>query len=206
MRRKCLWMLYGLLVAGLALSGCATTQKKSPLVWSSTPGMAVYKDEFEFASPPPEWKLVQVEAGGEFGFGFMKIDPGPFSSQSVFVYDEDPFGVSRNLEERAKEFFERYLWASPVSKYMHILEERKVQVVGGEGLAVFAEAKDPVRKEMVKSEVVFGKRGGRVVAWYLTQWRPIDGAFDNSAFGVFDKFWGTFKYLKKSFYENLSSP
>jgi hypothetical protein len=199
-------MLYGLLVAGLALSGCATTQKKSPLVWSSTPGMAVYKDEFEFVPPPPEWKLVQVEAGGEFGFGFMKIDPGPFPSQSIFVYDEDPFGVSRNLEERAKEFFERYLWASTVSKYMHILEEKKVQVVGGEGLAVLAEAKDPVRKEKVKSEVVFGKSGERVVSWYLTQWRPMDRAFDDSAFRVFDKFWETYKYLKKSFYENICSP
>jgi hypothetical protein len=203
---KCLWMLCGLLVVGWALSGCATAQKKSPLVWSSTSGMAVYKDEFEFTPPPPEWKLVQVEAGGEFGFAFMKIDPGPFPSQSLFAYDEDPFGASRNLEERAREFFERYLWASAVNKYMHILDEKKVQVVGGEGLAALAEARDPVRKDKVKSEVVFGKRAGRVVAWYLTQWRPIDRAFDDSAFGVFDKFWESFKYLKKSIYEDLCSP
>jgi len=51
--------------------------------------------------------------------------------------------------------------------------------------------------------VVFGKRGDRVVSWYLTQWRPIDGAFDPSAFEVFDKFVASFKYLKKSFYETL---
>jgi hypothetical protein len=51
--------------------------------------------------------------------------------------------------------------------------------------------------------VVFGKRGDRVVAWYLTQWRLIDGVYDDSAFQVFDTFWGSFKYLKKSFYEAL---
>jgi len=51
--------------------------------------------------------------------------------------------------------------------------------------------------------VVFGKRGERVVSWYLTQWRSIDGAYDDSAFQVFDTFWGSFKYLKKSFYEAL---
>jgi hypothetical protein len=60
-----------------------------------------------------------------------------------------------------------------------------------------------VKKEKVKSKVVFGKRGERVVSWYLTQWRPIDGAYDDSAFQVFDTFWGSFKYLKKSFYETL---
>jgi len=84
-----------------------------------------------------------------------------------------------------------------------ILSEQKVQVVGGEGLAVIAEGQDPVKKEKVKSKVVFGKRGDRVVSWYLTQWRTLDGTYDDSAFEIFDKFWGTFKFLKKSFYETL---
>ena len=86
---------------------------------------------------------------------------------------------------------------------MKILESQKVQVVGGEGLAVIAEGKDPVKKEKVKTKIVFGKRGERVVSWYLTQWRTFDGTYDNSAFDVFDKFWGSFRYLKKSFYETL---
>jgi hypothetical protein len=66
-----------------------------------------------------------------------------------------------------------------------------------------AEGKDPVRKEKVKSKVVFGKRGDRVVAFYLTQWRPMDGAYDPSALEVFDRFWGSFRFLKKSFYQTL---
>ena len=85
---------------------------------------------------------------------------------------------------------------------MKILEKKKVTVVGGEGLAVVAEGRDPVKKEKVKSKVVFGKRGERVVSWYLTQWRPIDGTYDDSAFQVFDTFWGSFKYLEKILLRN----
>jgi hypothetical protein len=147
--------------------------------------------------------LVQVESGGEFGFGFMKRDPGAFPSQSMFVYDEEPFGCSSKFEDREEEFFKRYLWTTAMIMDMKILEKQKVQVVGGEGLAVVAEGKDPVKKEKAKSKVVFGKRGERVVAWYLTQWRTIDGTYDDSAFQVFDQFWGSYKFLKKSFYETL---
>jgi len=78
---------------------------------------------------------------------------------------------------------------------MKILERQKVQVLGGEGLAVVAERKDPVKHEKVKSKVVFGKRGDRVVAFYITQWRPIDGSYDLSAFEIFDKFVSSFKKL-----------
>jgi hypothetical protein len=51
--------------------------------------------------------------------------------------------------------------------------------------------------------VVFGKRGDRVIGFYITQWRPMDGSYDLSAFEVFDKFVTSFKFLKKSFYETL---
>ena len=121
----------------------------------------------------------------------------------MFVYDEEPFGCSTNFEERQKEFFKRFLWATALNINMEILEKHKIQVLGGEGLAVVVEGKDPIKKEKAKSKVVFGKRGDRVVAFYLTQWRFIDGTYDPSAFDVFDEFWGSFKYLKKSFYEAL---
>jgi hypothetical protein len=163
----------------------------------------IWQDEFEFMVPPLGWNVVQVESGGEFGFGFVRSDPGEFPSQSVFVYDEEPFGGSLKLEERSEEFFKRYLWAAAISMSVKVLETKRMSVVGGEGLAVIAEGKDPVRKEKVRSKVVFGKRGERVVSWYLTQWRHIDGTFDPSAFEVFDKFVASFKYLKKSFYETL---
>ena len=185
------------------LSGCATTQTTQKPYRISPQGTLIWQDEFEFMVPPLGWNVVQVESGSEFGFGFVRRDPGEFPSQSVFVYDEDPFGCSTKLDERSEEFFKRYLWAAAISMNVKVLETKKMNVLGGEGLAVIAEGKDPVKKEKVRSKVVFGRRGDRVVTWYLTQWRHIDGAFDPSAFEVFDKFVASFKYLKKSFYETL---
>ena len=199
-RRLSILCLAGVIIVSLV--GCATTTKKSPLQWGAA-GQSIYNDEFEFTNPPQGWSLVQVESGGEFGFGFMKRDPGAFPSQSMFVYDEEPFGCSTKFEDREEEFFKRYLWTTALTMDMKILERKKVQVAGGEGLAVIAEGKDPVKKEKAKSKVVFGKRGERVVAWYLTQWRTIDGTYDDSAFQVFDQFWGSYKFLRKSFYETL---
>jgi len=203
MKRNWFLILIAGMVLGLWLSGCATTETKKRPYRMSQQGTLIWDDEFEFSLPPPGWKIVEVEVGGEFGFGFLRADQGPYPSQSMFVYDEEPFGCSTQFENREAEFFKRYLWSSAMSMDMQILEKQKVQLLGGEGLAVVAEGKDPVKKEMVKSKVIFGKRGDRVVAFYLTQWRPIDGTYDPSAFEVFDRFWGSFRYLKKSFYETI---
>jgi hypothetical protein len=202
MRRNAWIFLYIALVV-VMLSACATTGTIQKPYKFSQQGTVIWNDEFEFTTPPLGWKLVQVEVGGEFGFGFLRGEPGQFPSQSMFVYDEEPFGCSTKFEEREEEFFKRYLWATTLNMNMEILEKHKVQVLGGDGLGVVAEGKDPVKKEKVKSKVVFGKRGDRVVAFYLTQWRHIDGTYDLSAFDVFDEFWRSFKYLKKSFYETL---
>ena len=202
MRRHLLMALYFVLVT-VILSACASMETTQKPYKFSQQGTIIWDDEFEFKPPPLEWKIVQVESGGEFGFGFLKVDSGPFPSQSMFVYDEEPFGCSTQFDNREAEFFGRYLWSSAMSLDMKILERQKVQVLGGEGLAVVAEGKDPVKKEKVKSKVVFGKRGDRVVAFYITQWRPIDGSYDLSAFEIFDKFVSSFKFLKKSFYETL---
>ena len=203
MKRNGLTILCFMLAAAW-LSGCALTEtsKKTPYRMSSQ-GTVIWNDEFEFKPPPSEWKIIQVEVGGEFGFGFLRADPGQFPSQSMFVYDEEPFGCSTKFENREEEFFKRYLWTSALNMTMRILEKQKVNVLGGEGLAVVAEGEDPIKKEKAKSKVVFGKRGDRVVAFYLTQWRHIDGTYDPSAFDVFDKFVASFKFLKKSFYETL---
>jgi len=166
-------------------------------------GTVIYKGEFEFAPPPPQWKLFwpEGEGDGEFTLGYLKRDPGPFPSQSVFAYDEEPFGYSTSFEERQKEFFKRFLWNAIL--HFQVLEKEKVQVIGGEGLAVTVEGKDPVKKEKAKAKVIFGKRGDRIVSFYMTQWRPIDGTYDPSVFEVFDRFIQSFKFLKKSFYETL---
>jgi hypothetical protein len=203
MKRKGLMILCTLLVL-VWVSGCATFQQPQEKPYRlSERKTLIWQDEFEFMVPPLGWNVVQVESWGEFGFGFVRSDPGEFPSQSVFVYDKEPFGGSLKLEERSEEFFKRYLWAAAISMSVKVLETKRMSVVGGEGLAVIAEGKDPVRREKVRSKVVFGKHGDRVVSWYLTQWRTIDGTFDPSAFEVFDKFVASFKYLKKSFYETL---
>jgi hypothetical protein len=88
----------------------------------------------------------------------------------MFVYDEEPFGCSTKFEEREAEFFKRYLWTTALNMPMRILEKQKVNVLGGEGLAVVAEGEDHIKKEKAKSKVVFGKRGDRVIAFYLTRW------------------------------------
>jgi len=201
--RKNIGMLLCFALVGTMLSSCATTETTQKPYKFSQQGTVIWNDEFEFKPPPPEWRVIQVEVGGEFGFGFLRADRGPFPSQSMFVYDEEPFGCSTELGERGGEFFKRYLWSTAMIADMKILEKKNVNVLGGEGLAVLAEGKDPVKKEKVKSKVVFGKRGDRVVAFYLTQWRHIDGTYDPSAFEIFDKFVASFKFLKKSFYETL---
>jgi hypothetical protein len=205
MKRKITLMLWFLFIVLFSLSGCATLGTSSgPKPYEVTAkGTVIYRQEFEFVMPPMGWKLFWPEGEGEeeFAFGFMKRDPGPFPSQSVFAYDEEPFGCATKFEEREKEFFKRFLWNAIF--HFQVLERKKVRVMGGEGLAVTVEGKDPVKKEKAKARVIFGKRGDRVVAFYITQWRPMDGTYDPSAFDTFEKFVESFKYLKKSFYETL---
>jgi hypothetical protein len=201
MKRKGLMILCSILVA-VWLSGCATMEASKKVPYRLSPqGTVIWEDEFEFMPPPPNWKLLRVEEGGDINFGFMREDPGPFPSTTVFAYDEEPFGCSTKFEDREKEFFKRFLFNAIVQ--FQILEKRKIQVLGGEGLEVVVEGKDPVKKEKVRAKVVFGNRGERIVGFYITQWRPMDGSYDLSAFEVFDKFVKSFKFLKKSFYETL---
>jgi hypothetical protein len=129
------------------------------------------------------------------------MESGPFPSSSSFAYDEEPFGCSPQFEGREREFFKRFLFNAILEFKM--LEKKKVQVVGGEGLQVDVEGKDPIKGEKVRARVVFGKRGDRIIGFYMTQWRPINGTYDLSAFDDFDKFVKSFKFLKKSFYETL---
>jgi hypothetical protein len=202
MKRKGLTILCSIWVLAW-LSGCATMELSKKVPYKLSPqGTVIWEDEFEFIPPPPDWKLLRVETGeNDINFGFMRGDPGPFPSSTVFAYDEEPFGCSTKFEDREKEFFKRFLFNAIVQ--FQILERRKIQVLGGEGLEVVVEGKDPVKQEKVRAKVVFGKRGERVVGFYFTQWRPMDGSYDLSAFDVFDKFVKSFKFLKKSFYETL---
>jgi hypothetical protein len=184
------------------LSGCATVETSKKVPYKLSPqGTVIWQDEFEFMPPPPDWKLLIVEEEGDINFGFTRSDPGQFPSTTSFAYDEEPFGSSTKFEEREREFFKRFLFNAILQ--FQVLEKRKTQVLGGEGLEVVTEGKDLVKGEKVRAKVVFGKRGDRVVGFYITQWRPINGTYELSAFEIFDKFVKSFKFLKKSFYETL---
>jgi len=200
MKKKILTILCAVLVVKW-LSGCATTQMAQKSYRISLQGTVIYEEEFEFSPPPAGWKLLLPGEGGDISIGFMRTDPGPFPSSTTFAYDEEPFGCSTQFEGREKEFFKRFLF-NAIMKF-EILKREKVKVVGGEGLAITVEGKDPVKNEKVLAKVVFGKRGERVVGFYITQWRPVDGTYDLSAIDVFDKFAASFRFLKKSFYETL---
>ena len=200
--KKKIWIILCSVFVVVWLSGCATTQQTAQKPYRMSPqGTIIYEEEFEFVPPPPNWKLLRPESGGDINFGFMRDDPGGFPSTTTFAYDEEPFGCNTRFEGREREFFRRFLFNAIVK--FEVLKREKVQVVGGEGLAVTVEGKDPIKKEKVKAKVVFGKRGDRVIGFYITQWRPMDGTYDPSAFEVFDKFVASFKFLKKSFYETL---
>jgi len=184
------------------LSGCATVETSKKVPYKLSPqGTVIWQDEFEFMPPPPDWKLLIVEEEGDINFGFTRADPGEFPSTTSFAYDEEPFGSSTKFEEREREFFKRFLFNAILQ--FQVLEKRKTQVLGGEGLEVVTEGKDLVKGEKVRAKVVFGKRGERIVGFYITQWRPINGTYELSAFEIFDKFVKSFKFLKKSFYETL---
>jgi hypothetical protein len=201
MKKK--WFMVICVVWVLAwLSGCATVETSKKVPYKLSPqGTVIWQDEFEFMPPPPDWKLLIVEEEGDINFGFTRSDPGQFPSTTSFAYDEEPFGSSTKVEEREREFFKRFLFNAILQ--FQFLEKRKIQVLGGEGLEVVAEGKDLVKGEKVRAKVVFGKRGDRVVGFYITQWRPINGTYEFSAFEIFDKFVKSFKFLKKSFYETL---
>jgi peroxiredoxin len=129
---------------------------------------------------------------------YFDIQP---EGQPIFERRTEAFGSSAKLEEREREFFKRFLFNAILQ--FQVLEKRKTQVLGGEGLEVVTEGKDLVKGEKVRAKVVFGKRGERIVGFYITQWRPINGTYELSAFEIFDKFVKSFKFLKKSFYETL---
>jgi hypothetical protein len=170
-------------------------------------GTAVYGDEFEFEPPPPEWRLVRPggedSAEAEFSFAFLRLEPGPHPAQSIFTYDEEPFGSSRDLETRAEEHFKRFLWGAHVR--FEVLDRERVvlPLLGGEGLAVVAEGRTAGKGEKVRTKVVFAKRGERVVSFYINQWRAPEAQHDPEPFAVFDRFVRSFRYLKPSFYEKL---
>jgi hypothetical protein len=173
------------------------------VVTRNSDGTISYNGEYRFLPPPsPPWELLQGNETTQYVFGYYRKDPGPLQLESTFfAYDEEPYGYSRDVEERAREFLKRFYWSSYVN--VTVLEKKQTPILGGQGFAVVMEGRDPVKKIKVRSKVIFGKRGERVVAFYINQWRAINGKYDLAAFDIFDKFAESLKFLRKSFYETL---
>jgi hypothetical protein len=178
------------------------TSKTAQALKPGSKGSVIYEGEYEFQPPPSPWELIKGGTGSDFVFGFYRKDPGRLQLESTFIaYTEEPYGYSRDLQQRADEFLKRFFWASHVK--MKVLDRKMTTVLDGEGLSLVLEGTDPVKGTKVRSKVLLGRRGDRVVALYINQWRTMDAKFDLSAFETFDRFAGSLRFLKKSFFETL---
>ena len=191
-----------LIPIGLVVGGCAAMgEKPKSVLTASDHGTALYEDKYEFYPPPPGWSLMRNLIGGDFEFGFLKLEKGEFPSQTTMFYDEEPFGSSRDLETRAKQYSIFFLAGRGIS--MEIKKMGKSEAAGRPALVVHLEGGNPYRNEKAKSMVYFFKTGGYVVTLACTQWRPLKGPFDPEPFQQFEAFAKSFKYLKKPFYEEI---
>jgi len=201
---------YGLcLLLSAAFLGCAQVAARDVRPTSpveapyrvNEQGMAVYGGEFQFLPFPSGWELLSHAEGGDSVIIYYRKDPGPPLDRTIIIYSEEPYGYSRDLEKRSEEFMKRFLWDVIMTK--DIVGRTKTRVLDDEGLKLVVEAVDAVEGKKVKTEIVFARRGERVVAFYATQWRTMDAPYDQNAFQVFGRFVESFRVLKKSFYEEL---
>ncbi len=195
--------LVGLLaLMGLYLGGCATFAPEKPKTLVPTDrGTVIFLDKYEFIRPPAGYALLKNLSGGDFELGFLTIEGAEFPSQTTFIYDAEPFGSSPDLERRAEQYCTRFLFNSGILP--QIQKKETVQVMGQPALAIYLEGENPNRGEKSKSTVYLVKREDRIISFVCTQWRPLKGSWDAEAFGHFDKFVNSFKFLKKGFYEEF---
>ena len=192
-----------IVLIGLFLGGCATLglEKPKSALTPTDHGTVIYLDKYEFKSPPSDWLLLKNLEGGDFELGFLKMEKGAFPTQSTFIYDDQPFGSSRDLETRAKQYCTRFLFNSGVLP--DIRKQENIQLWGQPAIGIYLEGENPNRDEKAKSLVYLVKKGDRIISFALTQWRTMQGTFDQEAFNQFETFVQSFKFLKKSFYENF---
>ena len=183
--------------------GCAALQPTGkPKVLSLTDrGTVLFLDKYEFKAPPKNWALMKNLEGGDFELGFLLIERGPFPSQTTFMYDDEPYGSSPDLEKRAKYYCTRFLFNSGIDP--RVSKPEKTTLGGREALAIYLEGENPNRDEKAKSKVYLLKKGDRIVSFVCTMWRPMNGTYAQEPFDYFENFAQSFKFLKKDFYENF---
>jgi len=193
----CLWVMIA--VFGL---GCAGMQPEKPKALTpSDRGTVLFMDRYEFKRPPDNWALMKNLEGGDFELGFLLFEKGDFPSQTTFIYDEEPYGGSRDLEARAKYYCTRFHFNSGIE--MRVTKQEKATVTGKEAIALSMEGENPNRNEKAKSKVYLVKKGNRIVSFVCTMWRPMNGTYSQQPFDYFETFVHSLKYLKKDFYENF---
>lgn len=192
-----------LLLMGLGLSvGCATLEPEKPKTLVPTDqGTAIFLEKYEFKPPPAGWALMKNVEGGDFELGFMRMEKGDFPTQTTFMYDDLPYGGSRDLEQRAKYYCTRFLFNSGID--LQVTKQEKVKLDGRDAIVLNMEGENQNRKEKAKSKVYLVKKGNRIVSFVCTQWRPLNGTYSQEPFDHFEAFVQSFKFLKKSFYENF---
>ncbi len=192
-----------LILIGFFLGSCATLTPEKPSALVPTDrGTVVYKDKYEFARPSPGWFLLQALEGGDFELGFMRIEKGEFPSQTTFIYDDEPFGSSRELDKRSEQYCTRFLFNSGM--FPQIRKKEKIQLMGQSAVALYLEGENPNRNEKAKSKIYLVPKGERIISFVCTQWRPFQESFDPEPFEHFERFVRSFKFLKPDFYEELN--
>lgn len=202
--------LFRVLVGALLfLAGCAVQQPPpaDPLADMRTPaGTVVWQQEYEFTPPSRPWNLILLDEE-DYSVAFYRScsaeGPGVFPCESTMAYAEEPFGYSRDFEERQGEFFKRFLWAARVNFKEPQLE--KTSLFGKDALRAETVGHEPVLDQKVLVNVIFARRGERVVAFYFTQWRPKDQEFNRTLLADFNRFAESFQFLKPSFYQQLTA-
>jgi hypothetical protein len=196
------WTLLLIMIAFLSF-GCAALQpaEKPKALTPTDRGMVLFLDKYEFKRPPQNWALMKNLEGGDFELGFLLIEKGSFPSQTTFMYDEEPYGGSRDLENRAKYYCTRFLFNSGID--LRVTQREKTQINGLDAVAISMEGENPTRDEKAKSKVYLVKKGNRIVSFVCTMWRPMNGTYAQEPFDYFETFVQSFKFLKRDFYENF---
>jgi hypothetical protein len=188
------------IVSGFFLWGCATTVKQAakPSFVLTNQGTAVYKEKYEFKAPT-HWRILQADSGSDFEFGFLRFE-GDFPNQTTFVFDDQPYGSSQDLEKRAKQYETLFFMNTGLTKTSSKVE--KAEVMGQPAVILQVEGQNP-QGEKARSKIYLVKRGEWIVSFLCTQWRSMNEEFDPQDFEIFDTFAHSFKYLKPGPFEDI---
>jgi hypothetical protein len=184
------------------LGACATTSsKKAPTLVPTSQGTVVFLEKYEFKPPPQGWIMMKNVEGGDFELGFLRFEKGDFPSQTTFMYDDQPYGNSQDLEKRADYYCTKFLFNSGID--LEVKKKERLTINGRDALAIDMGGQNNVTKEKSKSKVYLIKKGSRIISFVCTQWRPLNASYSQEPFNHFEAFVHSFKFLKKDFYESF---